>query len=289
MTQTPDDGMGAAAPVIQARSGLCQLPVFRPIALKILNLLATEEVEVRGIADLLRSDPALSAQVLKVANSSFYGTRHHVDNLARAVLVLGFERAKSLTLTVALRSFTRHPANPKIMHACWAHSMASALLAEELAPRYEIAKDRAFTAALIHDVGRLGLLRAYGEQYAPLFDTRHDTLADCLESERRLFDLDHCQAGLLLTQQWGFPSEYSRVAGCHHDDLPAVMQDLVSLTHAACLLADALGFAALTIAQAPSTAAIIAQLPVNPWKTYTFDEEQLKERIANQIASVETA
>jgi HD-like signal output (HDOD) protein len=104
-----------------------------------------------------------------------------------------------------------------------------------------------------------------------------------------LFDLDHCQAGLLLTQQWGFPSEYSRVAGCHHDDLPAVMQDLVSLTHAACLLADALGFAALTIAQAPSTAAIIAQLPVNPWKTYTFDEEQLKERIANQIASVETA
>jgi putative nucleotidyltransferase with HDIG domain len=289
VTQTPDSGIPAAPPVIQARQGLCRLPVFRPIALKIVNLLATDEVAVRGIADLLRSDPALSAQVLAVANSSFYGTRHQIDSLARAVLVLGFERAKSLTLTVALRSFTSHPANPKIMHACWAHSMATALLAEELAPLYEIPKDRAFMAALIHDVGRLGLLRAYGEQYAPLFDIRYETLAECLESERGLFDLDHCQAGLLLTQQWGFPSEYSRVAGCHHEALPAVMHDLVSLTHAACLLADALGFAAFTITQTPSTAEIVAQLPVNQWKAYTFQEEELKHSIAKQIASVETA
>ena len=288
VTQTRDGGRIAVSPAIQARSGLCQLPVFQPVALKMLNLLANEEAEVRGVADLLRSDPALSAEVLAVANSAFYGAPRHIDNLPRAILVLGFERTRSLTLTLALRSFTRHSANPKIMQACWAHSMASALLAEEVAPLYEIAKDRAYTAALIHDVGRLGLLRAYGERYAPVFASRHDTVADCLESERSLFEMDHCHAGLLLTQRWGFPSEYSRVAGCHHGELPAAKQDLVSLTHTACLLADALGFPAVALAQTPSTAEIVRQLPANPWNPYTFQEEQLKKRIAKQIASVES-
>jgi putative nucleotidyltransferase with HDIG domain len=278
--------MGAMPPVIQARDGLCQLPVFRPVALKMLNLLANEETEVRGITGLLRSDPALSAEVLAVANSAFYGAPHYIDNLARAILVLGFERTRSLTLTVAMRCFIRHPANAQIMQGCWQHSMASALLAEELASLYEIARDRAYTAGLIHDVGRLGLLTAYGERYAPLFATRHNNVAECLESERRLFEMDHCQAGLLLTQRWGFPSEYSRVAGCHHGEMPAAKQDLVSLTHTACLLADALGFSAVNLAESPSTAAIVAQLPANPWNPYQFQEEQLKSRIAQQILSV---
>jgi len=287
VTQTPDGGLGGTPPPIQARDGLCQLPVFGPVALKMLNLLANQQAEVRSLAGLLRTDPALSAEVLAVANSSFYGTPQYIDNLARAILVLGFERTRSLTLTVALRSFTLHPANAKVMQACWHHSVATALLAEELASLYEIAKDRAYIAALIHDVGRLGLLRAYGELYAPLFATVHDTLADCLEAERSLFEMDHCQAGLLLTQRWGFPSEYSRVAGCHHGELPAAKQDLVSLTHTACLFADALGFPAVALAEKPSTADIVAQLPANPWNPYTFHEEQLRDRIANQIASVE--
>jgi len=285
-TQTPGHGM-SVPPAIQARNGLCQLPVFGPVALKMLRLLADEDAEVRGMASLLKSDPALSSEVLAVANSSFYGSAHHIDNLARAIIVLGFERTRSLTLTVALRSFTRNAANAKVMQACWQHSLATALLAEELAPQFEIARDQAYTAALIHDVGRLGLLRAYGDRYAPLFAREHNTVAACLESERCLFEMDHCQAGLWLTQRWGFPSEYSRVAGCHHGAMPATKQDLVSLTQTACLLADALGFPSVTIAEAPSAAAVVTQLPANPWNPYSFHEERLKDRIKNQIATLE--
>lgn len=289
MPQSQDTAMGKVLSGIQARNGLCKLPPFRPVALKMLKLLANEQAEVQAIAGLLRSDPALSTEVLSVANSAFYGTAGRIDNLARAILVLGFERTKSLTLTVALKSFLKHTANGTVIKSCWQHSMATALLAEELAPLYEVSKDQAYTAALIHDVGRLGLLRAYGERYAPILEFRHDTLAGCLESERGLFQMDHCQAGLWLTQQWGFPPEYSRVAGCHHDELSDAKQDLTSLTHTACLLADALGFAAVSCAGAPSAAQIVAQLPAHPWQRYTFDEDELKSRIATQIASVEAA
>ena len=266
---------------------MCQLPVFGPVALKMLKLLANDEAEVRGVAGLLRSDPALSAELLAVANSSFYGPAHHIDNLARAILVLGFERTRSLTLTVALRSFTRHAANPKIMQACWQHNVAAALLAEELAPLYDIPKDRAYTAALLHDIGRLGLLKAYGERYAPVFAIQHASLAECLESERRLFEMDHCQAGLLLTQRWGFPSDYCRVAGCHHGETILAKRELVSLTRTACLLSTALGFQSVSVAETPSATAIVAGLPASPWTRYTFDEDQLRERIAGQIANLE--
>jgi putative nucleotidyltransferase with HDIG domain len=272
---------------IQARNGLCKLPVFRPVALKIVNLLANEEVDVQGVAGLLRSDPGLSAEVLALANSAFYGQSHHIDNLARAVLVLGFRRTKSLALTVALRSFMRHLTITKVMEACWQHSLAAALLAEELAPLYEISTDQAYTAALMHDVGRLGLLMAYGDVYAPLLEAPHSTPGTCLDSERNLFQMDHCQAGLWVTQRWGFPPEYSRAAGCHHEELPARKQDLASLAGVACRLADALGFSAVAFDQAPSASEIVAQLPSDPWNRYVFNEEDLRSRIAKQVRAVE--
>jgi putative nucleotidyltransferase with HDIG domain len=264
---------------------LCKLPVFRPVALKMVQLLGNEDAELQELARLLRSDPALSAQVLRVANSALYGNSHAIDNLGRAILVLGFDRTRSLTLTFALKSLLRGVESTAVMGACWQHSLATALLAEELSQLYEISKDQAYMAGLLHDVGRLGLLMAYGDRYTPVLESRHDTLASCLESERVMFEMDHCQAGLWLTQRWGFPPEYSRVAGCHHDEVPAARQDLVSLTHIACLLADALGFPAVVLADAPSAGEIVSRLPVNRWKRYAFQEDDLKSRIANQIAS----
>ena len=73
-----------------------------------LQLFASDEVDVPHMAALLRTDPALSAQLLAVANSAFYGSQHHIDNMARAILVLGFERAKAVTMTVAMGSFLKH-------------------------------------------------------------------------------------------------------------------------------------------------------------------------------------
>jgi HD-like signal output (HDOD) protein len=255
--------------------------------LKMLKLLSNDDAEVQGVAGLLRADPALSAQVLALANSAFYGKSSPIDNLARAILILGFERTKSLTMTVALRSFMRHLTCTKAMEACWQHSLAAALLAEELAPYFEISTDQAYTAALTHDVGRLGLLLAYDTRYAPLLERRHRTAEDCLKAERSLFEMDHCQAGMWLMQRWDFPPDYSRAAGCHHDELPARTHLLASLTHIACLLADALGFPAVTFEQTPSASEVVAQLPDNPWNRYIFKEEELRSRLGRQITALE--
>ncbi|HTQ53732.1 MAG TPA: HDOD domain-containing protein [Bryobacteraceae bacterium] len=276
-------------PPVQARAGLLKLPVFRPVALKILRLVANDQVEVQNVAGLLRADPGLSAQVLAVANSALYGNARHIDNLSRAILVLGFERTKALTLTVALKSFLRYPGKIRRMENCWQHSLATALIAEDLAPIFGLGKDEAYISALIHDVGRLGLLMAFRDWYVPLLDAPHESVRACLESERSLLEMDHCQAGFWLTQRWGFPPAYSRVAGCHHDDLPAARNDLVSLTHISCDLADALGFPAVIWSRPATTAEILAQLPADPWWALGFQEEEIKGRIARQIANFEAA
>src|SRR5579862_9324461 len=103
----PPDAAAALHPGVHARNGLGKLPVFRPVALKMMKLLGSEEAQVQGLAALLRSDPALSAQVLALANSAMYGNTRPIDDLGRAILVLGFHRTRSLTLTVSLKSLLR--------------------------------------------------------------------------------------------------------------------------------------------------------------------------------------
>ena len=77
------------------------------------------------------------------------------------------------------------------------------------------------------------------------------------------------------------------MAGCHHEELAGRPRDLASLACAACLLADALGYAAVTCEQTPSAAAIAAQLPVSPWNRYVFKDAELGDYVATQIALVD--
>jgi hypothetical protein len=90
-----------------------------------------------------------------------------------------------------------------------------------------------------------------------------------------------------MTQKWGFPPEFSRVAGCHHEELAGRPRDLASLGCAACLLADALGYAAVICERAPTADEIAMQLPASPWKRYDFKEAELRDYVEKQIALID--
>ena len=117
---------------------------------------------------MLRIDPALSAEILRVSNSALYGLSRRVDNVSHAIVVLGTEVVKRLALTVALGRFSHGFLRNQGLRICWDHSVACALIAEELAQAMDVAKDRAYTAGLLHDVGRLALLACYPNEYGNL-------------------------------------------------------------------------------------------------------------------------
>lgn len=242
---------------------LCRLPVFRPVALKLLKTLAIGEPEVREVTRLLESDPGLSAEVMTLANSAVYGSATPVRTIARAVTALGLERMQSIALTVAMQSFTRSLEDTMESRCAWRHSLGCAFAAEELAAAWGESREAGYMAGLMHDLGRFGLMAAYPCLSATAFAPVYDNGAQVLEEERRLFGMDHAQAGACLTQVWGLPGEFQVVAGRHHDADAARDSGGASLVWAACLAADALGYEAVRKTAVPALDVILSALPAS--------------------------
>lgn len=239
---------------------LCDLPMFRPVALKMLKVLSREDSHFGDVSRILESDPGFAAEVLTAANSSLYAVRSPVSTLLRAIVVLGAERVKTLTLTVAMRAFLRLPRTEELRRT-WRHSRACALLAEELAEAYGVAEDFAYTAGLMHDVGRFGLLAGSAESYGMLLASPFDSPLEVLEAERARFGFDHSQAGQLLVRTWRLAPELARVAGGHHAAAPGGTEGVLALIGMACPLAAAFGFPAVLYGRQQSAGELTAVLP----------------------------
>ena len=167
-------------------------------------------MDFSAVANLLSSDPAFSAEVLALANSPLYATACPTTSLTRAIVVLGLERTRSLTLTVAMQAFVGNVQMTPELQNSWRHSLACALVAEELAPALRhLRATMAIPPGLMHDLGRLGLLKAYPRPYAELLARSLRQRGQMLDAERRLFQVDHCQAGLMADALLGFSRRVS--------------------------------------------------------------------------------
>lgn len=268
--------------VSEAPEALCKLPKFRPVALKLLKLLANEDVDLRMVANVLSSDPAFSAEVLAMANSPLYGMAFRTNSLTRAIAVLGLDRTRSLTLTIAMQAFVGNAQVTPELQNSWKHSLACATIAERFARNFGLSGDHGYTAGLMHDLGRLGLLKAYKSRYAEVLNGSYDDVGQVLEAERSLFEMDHCQAGSWLTRSWGFPEELQHIAALHHtrnEDFSGP----VRLAGVACTLADALGFPAVHFGLADEVDELMKSIP----GLGRFDLEEVRKQITEKLQSVD--
>jgi putative nucleotidyltransferase with HDIG domain len=273
-----------AAPITPPE-GLCRLPQFRPVALKLLKLVSAEDVAFSEVAGLLSADPAFSAEVLALANSPLYSSRIPATSLTRAIVVLGLERTRSLTLTVAMQAFVGNVQVTPALQNSWRHSLACALVAEELSPLYGISGDHGYTAGLMHDIGRLGLLKAYPKPYALLLANAYESIGRVLEAERRVFQVDHCQSGLWLTRSWGFPQELQAIAEHHHAGRFGREQGVVGLASVSCLLTDMLGFPAVNYSVPAGIEELVSGMP----GPAHFDLAEMRDRILARLQTVDIA
>jgi HD-like signal output (HDOD) protein len=147
--------------------------------------------------------------------------------------------------------------------------------------------DRAYTAGLLHDVGRLGLLVAHPAEYSKLLTVTEQNSLDVLEMERKLFDLDHCQAGRRLMAEWKFPEEFHEIAARHHADPAGGEFNLLALVRLACRLSDTLGFHAVKPAHPWTFQEIQAALPEPSQQRFQPDPDGLRTRVATVIDSLD--
>jgi putative nucleotidyltransferase with HDIG domain len=242
-------------------------------------------VPVKEVVKLLRMDPALAAEILRVSNSPLYGLSRHVDSVSHAVVVLGGDAVKRLALTVALGRFAKNFIKHRELRRCWDHSVASALIAEELAAFAGQGRDRAYTAGLLHDIGRLALLACYPNEYENLLAVASENDLDFLTTEKRLFQSDHCAVGHWLCKSWNLPADLTEAIACHHQ--PNLAEgSLASLIAVADGLAAALGYGTMDLKTEPALPDLIAPLVVDDADAALRRVKSLPGRIDQALAVI---
>lgn len=279
-------GQGSCELKQQDRKGLLsRIPAFPPIVLRLLDLLASDDVEIRELVSLISSDPAFSAQILRVANSPLFGFRSQIDSLQSALVVLGLRRVRALTMTVATANHMKAALRVEELSRCWRHMLACALLTEELARACSAFEERAYTAGLLHDVGRLGLLLAYPVEYAELLRNADRNALELLDCEKASLGVDHCEAGRMLAEHWNLPPDFQIIAARHHDPQNNSELDLLSLVHLGCKLADCLGFWVIKPLQPSAPEEIQAALPPALKGRVHIDADRWRETVERRIRS----
>jgi HD-like signal output (HDOD) protein len=240
---------------------LKDLPPFHPVALKLLQLTARDSVHIGKIQSVLRTDVAFSAEVLRLANSALIGSRSEVRSLDHAIVMLGLERLKALSMTIAMRSFLSTAKSQEAMQLCWRYNLSAAIISEWLAPFVSLDPDTCYTAGLMHDIGRLAILRAYPDEYMRMVSAIEEYQFDLLRCEKDLFDINHCEAGLWLMDRWEFPAELRDIAEHHHDVPVELSSALLKVVHVAWQIADMLGYSPIGTRSDDTIEEITATLP----------------------------
>lgn len=281
--------LGAPAPSLEKATVLTRLKwlePFRPVVVELVRVVSEDEVKFHEIAQLIRSDAAVSAEVLRIANSPLLGSWGRVNSVLHAVVMLGLERLKGLVLTLALRNSLSRALEVPALLRCWRHNLACGVLSEHLAGMYFLPKDPCFTAGLLHDVGRLALLGSFPSEYVEALKLADHYNLDMLECERGVFGLDHCEAGEWLVEKWGFPEEFRQITGRHHEEPSAGRLDKLALVGISCRMADALGFMAAGSVPQDGFSRLAARLPVPGWHR-VLSETELSVAIADKINALE--
>jgi putative nucleotidyltransferase with HDIG domain len=202
---------------------------------------------------------------------------------------MGFERVRGLVLTIAMKSYVGGAMTIPGLQVCWRHSLACAMIAEDLAMAIFIDKDVAYTAGLMHDVGRLALAVLRPEIYAGLLRTATGHGDDLIQLERQTFGFDHCQAGQALIAAWNLPHQFAVVTGEHHDATKRGMKPLgvLQVVGLSCAIADAIGFGVAQPQQAEPYDGLMKHLPVDCLSRFPADPAELTKKISDKINLVE--
>jgi HD-like signal output (HDOD) protein len=224
------------------------LPPFPESVPRFQKAFADPDLSLQALAGLVQEDPAVTARVLKVAGSSFYATRSHIQTVDQALVRLGLSEAQRVILASLLGPAMRARSDER-SRTYWLHSLAVAFTMEGVARRAagttETAPGLLFLVGLLHDLGVL-VLRLYDpEGFEALCleaDEQEDTLVEDLERER--WGTDHAEVGARLGERWKLAPEIVASLAYHHSpwEAPPEHQRVVEIVHIADFACENHGF-----------------------------------------------
>jgi putative nucleotidyltransferase with HDIG domain len=198
-------------------SSIGDLPASPVIVSTLMSLTADINANLNTICKTIMADQSLSARVLKLSNSSFYGRAKEVYTLREAIILLGFKTLRSLVVASSTHTLYQGVADKRFRDCLWEHTLAAAIASRLIAqainhPGFE----EAFIAGLMHDIGKLVLMQKIPDQYQAVIIAANETGRTHAELEREKLGFDHTEVGRLLLQKWAFPRLLVQAVAEHH-------------------------------------------------------------------------
>ena len=214
------------------------LPSMPQVLVQLLDSCQNPDVDIQTIAQIVDKDAALSAKVMQLVNSAFIGARRAIRDIEQAVVYLGINTVRNLVISISVQQVFRPVKTNGLLSVdrFWFHSCHTALIAQNIAKAVQYPDpSEAYLAGLLHDIGKLILWMAFPGSYAPLLLKGircHDARLAFLEEEK--LQINHCQAGAWLCEEWHFPKLIADAIRFHHHAIDEVRQTL-PLTKIICL------------------------------------------------------
>lgn len=192
------------------------LPTIPHTAQIIIQKLSDPEVTPKELERIIIHDPSLTARILKLANSPFYGRPRTIKTISEATVIIGLNTLKSIVIASAVREMLK---NFGLMEKLlWEHSVATGFFVRYLAERLRLkCAEEAFLAGLLHDIGKIVLqLKIPGKMYLVIQDLYTGAETNSINSEMAVFGFAHVHVGQLLARKWQFAQEIEEAIGYHH-------------------------------------------------------------------------
>ena len=194
------------------------LTPLKAVATKAISIAEDERAAAMDLATVISSDQALTAKLLRLSNSAYYGYARRISNVREAVILLGMRTVRSVAISSAIIEAFRVPEIEGFdQDLFWAHSVCVGLVAEVIAREARTARpEDAFTAGVLHDVGKLAMMLTEPQLFARVVDLVQSEQMKYCDAEVAVFGVGHDQVGARLAQRWKFPEPLVAAIRDHH-------------------------------------------------------------------------
>ena len=224
-------------------SSILQLPALPSIALEIVEMVDNPKTSASRLGKVIASDQALTAKVLKIANSPFYGFPRRISTVEFAIIVLGYDALKEIVISISLISALQRKSDLQFdARSFWDHAITTGVVARRLARDigYRVTGE-VFVAGLLHDMGISIIHRFFRTEYRQILEAMQASGRSYLELERDILGATHGDIGGWLAERWNLPSHLVEALTLHHEPGKAKKnQDLVAIIHCADVFANKL-------------------------------------------------
>jgi len=227
--------------VQKAAQEISQIATLPEVTVKIVQMVEDPRSAARDLHKVIKHDVALSARILKVVNSAFYGLPRQVSSVDRAIVLLGLSTVKNIAIAASVSKMFRGRGLSSNYTAkdLWMHSLACGVFSRMIGEKIDQAgHDELFVAGLMHDLGILVERQVYPDKLAEAIDMAAEGKCTLCEAETRIIGADHQEFGAALADKWKFPLLFQISTGYHHR--PLVINEDHRRLAAAVYLADTL-------------------------------------------------